>query len=249
MIGATELVRFSRLLVELRDSAEYLPAAAFELGRLLNCDDVFSVESDFPAGRFVVWRASKSGRDSHAEEAMPLMRNHPAIESFERDPMDLAPRRLSDFTNPEPERPDSLGELLGRHQIAMMTHVDHAALRGGGWVMARERREFNREELDISIRLQPIVLALDRLHHRAGAAPSGRSVEDSGWADLSIREREVVDLLATGLTAPAIARMLGISPRTVGKHLEHVYRKLGRHDRLLVAQSVPWRRDALSAGG
>jgi DNA-binding NarL/FixJ family response regulator len=36
----------------------------------------------------------------------------------------------------------------------------------------------------------------------------------------------------SGLTAEGIARRLGTSPRTVHKHLEHVYRKLGVTDRL-----------------
>jgi DNA-binding NarL/FixJ family response regulator len=37
--------------------------------------------------------------------------------------------------------------------------------------------------------------------------------------------------MAEGLIAAAIARQLGISPRTVSKHIESIYRKLGTHDR------------------
>jgi DNA-binding CsgD family transcriptional regulator len=44
---------------------------------------------------------------------------------------------------------------------------------------------------------------------------------------LSARERMVLELVAAGRTNAAIAHDLGISPRTVAKHLEHVYRKLG----------------------
>ncbi len=39
-------------------------------------------------------------------------------------------------------------------------------------------------------------------------------------------------LLSQGLTAAAIGRRLAISHRTVHKHLEHVYAKLGTADRL-----------------
>jgi hypothetical protein len=39
-------------------------------------------------------------------------------------------------------------------------------------------------------------------------------------------------LLAEGLTAAAIGRRLTIAPRTVTKHLEHVYAKLHTSDRL-----------------
>jgi DNA-binding NarL/FixJ family response regulator len=41
----------------------------------------------------------------------------------------------------------------------------------------------------------------------------------------------VLNLMANGLIAEAIARQIGISPRTVSKHIENIYRKLGTHDR------------------
>jgi DNA-binding NarL/FixJ family response regulator len=50
-------------------------------------------------------------------------------------------------------------------------------------------------------------------------------------AALTSRELAVLDLMAGGLIAAAIARQLGISPRTVSKHIESIYRKLGTHDR------------------
>jgi DNA-binding NarL/FixJ family response regulator len=46
-------------------------------------------------------------------------------------------------------------------------------------------------------------------------------------AGLTAREGEVLSALARGATASQIARDLAISTRTVHKHLEHVYRKLG----------------------
>jgi DNA-binding CsgD family transcriptional regulator len=46
-------------------------------------------------------------------------------------------------------------------------------------------------------------------------------------AGLTSREEEVLSALARGATSSQIARELEISPRTVNKHLEHVYRKLG----------------------
>jgi DNA-binding CsgD family transcriptional regulator len=58
---------------------------------------------------------------------------------------------------------------------------------------------------------------------------------------LTPHELAVLTLLGDTLTAAAIARKLGISPRTVHKHLESIYRKLGTRDRLatiLRAQSA-----------
>ncbi|MEY9848854.1 response regulator transcription factor [Streptacidiphilus sp. MAP5-3] len=46
------------------------------------------------------------------------------------------------------------------------------------------------------------------------------------------REATVLDLLALGLSDQQISRRLGISPRTVDKHLEHVYAKLAVHGRV-----------------
>ncbi|WP_345712365.1 helix-turn-helix transcriptional regulator, partial [Kineococcus glutinatus] len=48
----------------------------------------------------------------------------------------------------------------------------------------------------------------------------------------SPRQHAVLCYLSQGLTAAAIAHRLGISPRTVHKHLENLYRALGAADRL-----------------
>jgi PAS domain S-box-containing protein len=60
------------------------------------------------------------------------------------------------------------------------------------------------------------VWAFERLRH--GADPA---------AALSPREREVVAQLAAGLTSKEIARLLGLSPRTVEMHRARLLRKLG----------------------
>jgi DNA-binding NarL/FixJ family response regulator len=68
-------------------------------------------------------------------------------------------------------------------------------------------------------RLLPLPAALT-------VAPAGR---------LTPREREVMTLLADGLSAPEIADRLVITPGTVEKHIEHILAKLGVHSR---AQAV-----------
>ncbi len=49
---------------------------------------------------------------------------------------------------------------------------------------------------------------------------------------LTAQERNVTMLLCEGMTAVAIGHRLVISPRTVEKHLENIYAKLGVCDRL-----------------
>ena len=56
------------------------------------------------------------------------------------------------------------------------------------------------------------------------AEEEGRPPDDFG---LTTREREILAWVARGKTNPQIARALFLSPRTVQKHLEHVFKKLG----------------------
>jgi DNA-binding CsgD family transcriptional regulator len=49
---------------------------------------------------------------------------------------------------------------------------------------------------------------------------------------LTQREIDILTLVGEGLTAKAIARRCGISARTVHKHLEQAYRKIGCNDRV-----------------
>lgn len=48
---------------------------------------------------------------------------------------------------------------------------------------------------------------------------------------LSLREREILDVLARGVSNKEIARTLHISEKTVRNHLTNVYRKMGVHSR------------------
>ncbi len=61
--------------------------------------------------------------------------------------------------------------------------------------------------------------------------------------DLSAREREVLDLLALGLTNKQIARRLGIAERTVKAHLTSVFHQLGVTDR---TQAALWAQEHLN---
>jgi DNA-binding CsgD family transcriptional regulator len=52
-----------------------------------------------------------------------------------------------------------------------------------------------------------------------------------GLVELSKRENEVLGWVAQGKTNPEIGTILAISPRTVQKHLEHIYGRLGVENR------------------
>jgi DNA-binding NarL/FixJ family response regulator len=58
---------------------------------------------------------------------------------------------------------------------------------------------------------------------------------------LTAREREVVDLIAAGLSNQAIADRLGLAPKTVGNHVSAIFLKLGVASR---AEAIVIARDA-----
>jgi HD-GYP domain-containing protein (c-di-GMP phosphodiesterase class II) len=60
----------------------------------------------------------------------------------------------------------------------------------------------------------------------AAGQPTSRS-RAGGPAGLTARESDVLGLIAQGLPTKGIARQLGITPKTVGNHIEHIYTKLG----------------------
>lgn len=59
----------------------------------------------------------------------------------------------------------------------------------------------------------------------------GRALPRVDLQQLTARETQVAEQVATGLSNAAVAQALGIKPRTVATHLEHIYAKLGLRSR------------------
>jgi DNA-binding CsgD family transcriptional regulator/tetratricopeptide (TPR) repeat protein len=85
-----------------------------------------------------------------------------------------------------------------------------------------------------TLRSQPL---LDRASELVRVARS-RAVTDEPWRPLTAREFEVARLVAEGMTNAEIAETLGLSPKTVSAHLEHILAKLGAMRRTEVATWV-----------
>lgn len=72
----------------------------------------------------------------------------------------------------------------------------------------------------------------------APAAEAGPRRPEGRLVQLTPRELEVARLVAAGLTNADIATELGIKPRTVTSHLDHIYTRLGIGSRAALARLV-----------
>jgi DNA-binding CsgD family transcriptional regulator len=87
------------------------------------------------------------------------------------------------------------------------------------------------------VELGPPVLEAAAQEVLASTSRRGSDADSEPWAPLTAREFEVARLITEGLTNAEVARELGLSPKTVSGHLEHIMAKLvvGRR-----AEVVAW---------
>jgi DNA-binding CsgD family transcriptional regulator len=123
------------------------------------------------------------------------------------------------------------------HQLALPLRVGDGI---EAYVVSRPDDDYDDADAQLASLVRPALAALVRQYRVLDDVPEWRydCVRGTG---LTAREFAVLELLGAGLTAQAMARRLHTSPRTVHKHLEHLYRKLGVRDRLMAVQRA---RDA-----
>jgi DNA-binding CsgD family transcriptional regulator len=180
-------------------------------------------------------------------EYAPFVGTHPIVRSFLESPALLEPRSTSQITSlrgwyrteayQRGHRAlgvdDQLAILLGKHGAET---VGLSLSRSGARFTSRDRELLSLlgEHLVRSVRRAtacggPALMMAPVL--RPHPLPPPPAAADGGEV-LTPREREVVGLVARGLTSRMIGRTLGITEKTVGKHLEHIYAKLGVTDRV-----------------
>jgi DNA-binding CsgD family transcriptional regulator len=114
-------------------------------------------------------------------------------------------------------------------QLALPVHMGPRSHRA--FVLGRAD-PFTAAEMCLARTVHRLLVGLDRQAITLRSRVPTTAAEVAVAAALTPRELAVLGLLADGLTAAAIARRLLIAERTVHKHLERVYAKLGAHDRL-----------------
>lgn len=107
-----------------------------------------------------------------------------------------------------------------------------AGRREAAIAMAADARRLAQEVASETIRA-----AADAVLQGIVAQPAAPDLTDP-LASLTIRERQIARLAATGLTSRDIAAELSVSPRTVDTHLSRIYRKLGITTRAALASRV-----------
>lgn len=210
-------------LADLADPARFAEVALPELFRLLPCDVLTYNEIDLRT-RVVGYADLPCARCMAANPA--------AFDTFgERTLLDHFP--VADDSEALRVR-----DVVGRaefHHVGLLRKISptistrhRIACRVGPSGQFVVGIAFNRAELPfadseraaLALLKDPMASALARARERREATTS-----PAAEPGLSTRERQVLDLVAVGRTNAAIARALAVSPRTVEKHLEHIYRK------------------------
>jgi DNA-binding CsgD family transcriptional regulator len=119
------------------------------------------------------------------------------------------------------------------HQLAIPLPLSTEGLR---WFVLGRAEAFEAERMHLARRVQKLIAGLDRqaaaLRQWQRRAPQPNSAAVATDVRLTPRELSVLTLVADGLTAAAVARRLVVAERTVHKHLERAYAKLGVSDRV-----------------
>jgi DNA-binding CsgD family transcriptional regulator len=108
-------------------------------------------------------------------------------------------------------------------------------------MLGRWGRDFSERDRMMLNLLRP---HFDQAHRNAHLVTTARRCGAKPLAAYGLlpRETEVARWLAMGKTNPEIGLILGISPRTVDKHAEHIFHKLGVENRttaaLMIAQAA-----------
>jgi DNA-binding CsgD family transcriptional regulator len=120
--------------------------------------------------------------------------------------------------------------------------------------LSRKRADYSDAERDFANRARPFLIQayLNAIAYQAvrshGMEPAKPLVERLVGEGLTRREAQVMRLVALGRSNSHIGGELGISARTVGKHLEHGFPKLGVADRSSAARRV-WQLAGASEDG
>lgn len=183
-------------------------------------------------------RSAIAAREQNLPEALSQARRALELAETPRQPLSLiaAHRQLGrlltldgdhetalDHINASLAICDASRALFNRAQ-ALAALAEHA-LATGKLEMARNAIDEVRQICE-PLGAQPTLALVDDLESRLPARRTGTNT-----SGLSPRELDILRLVAQGMTNIEVAEQLFISPRTVGRHLQSIYGKLGVNSR------------------
>jgi DNA-binding CsgD family transcriptional regulator len=230
-----EITRRAVLLVdglaELDDPAGFADVVLPGLAALVGCD-MLSYNEIGPATGQVQYCEYPTGALAAADQAIfaAHVHQHPLVNHYRRTG-GSEPVKISDFLSRQQLHQIGLYAEFFRcvsveHQIAI--RLPGADAQVIGVALSRKRTDFTEADRELLGLLRlPLMTALLRAHARHDAQRALAATTPGELADLTDREVQILQLVALGRTNTAIASSLDVSPRTIAKHLEHIYRKLG----------------------
>ena len=226
-----QAVRLVDSLADLDDPVGFSTIALPGLAALVGCDVMTYNEigpgrgetryADYPAG--ALDPATQPAFAAHVHEH-PLVNHYRLTGSGE-------PVMISDFLSRQ--RFHRLGLYAEFFRAIPVNTRSRASLPGPeqqviGIALNRAHSDFSDQDRALlSVLRAPLSAALLRASRRRQARQTLTAMSHGGLADLTRREIQILELVALGRTNVAIAHALAASPRTIAKHLEHIYRKLG----------------------
>lgn len=238
-----QVLELSVALAGVRERDEHLRRAATMLSGIFPGDGVLW-SSLSPRRRTFESRTGPESRPDPelAGEMRIVARDHPVVASYRAEPADRRPRRNSDVASMRSWRAtaaytDVFARRGGTHQLSMVVSMRGTSITTA-WTMQRHDSDFSDADVSTAAMALPTLSALWQANIGPTLAASDHALAVRERLGISTRETEVLELLVGGGSARMIGRVLRVSERTVHKHLQHLYAKLGVHDRLAAANEA-----------
>jgi DNA-binding CsgD family transcriptional regulator len=234
-------------LAQLDDPASFAAIVLPGLSTLVGCDVLTYNEIGSALGKTRYADYPAGARDPATQPVFAAhVHEHPLVNHF-RATGSGEPVMISDFLSRQ--RFHRLGlyaeffrGIPVEHQMAInLPGPDEQVI---GVALSRARRDFCDSDRALLSALQaPLIVALQRARRRQQAGQALSALACNEVASLTDREIQIMALVAAGRTNIAIAHKLEVSPRTIAKHLEHIYRKLRVSSRAAAASRVALPQD------